>query len=69
MSPVYAFDSRMPTILELLAFWLTSAMGYPGGFVVPEISHELVHHKQLLVATPRDISREKPAEALAVMAV
>lgn len=69
MSPVWAFDSRMPTILEVLVFWLASAMGYPGGFVVPEISHELVHHRQLLVATPRDISREEPAEALALLAV
>lgn len=68
MSPVYAFDSRTPTVLEVLAFWLISAMGCAGGFVVPEISHEVVHHKQLLVATPRDISREEPTEALAVMA-
>lgn len=59
----------MPTILEVLVFWLISAIGYPGGFVVPEISYELVHHKQLLVATPRDISREEPAEALALVAV
>jgi hypothetical protein len=44
-------------------------MGNPGGFVVPEISYELVHRRQLLVATPRDISRDEPAEALAVLAV
>ncbi|KAH0830544.1 hypothetical protein J3R83DRAFT_1998, partial [Lanmaoa asiatica] len=69
VSPVYVFDSRMPTILGVLVFWLISAMGYPGGFVVPEISYELVHRRQLLVATPRDISREEPAEALAVLAV
>ena len=67
MSPVYAFDSQTPTILEILANWLISGMGYPGGFVVPEIPHEVAHHRQLLVATPRDISREEPAEALAVM--
>lgn len=69
MSPPYAFDSHTPTILEVLVFWLISAMGYPGGFVVPEISYEVVHRRQLLVATPRDISRDEPAEALAVLAV
>ncbi|KAN0077311.1 hypothetical protein V8E55_011166 [Tylopilus felleus] len=69
VSPLYAFDSHTPTILELLVFWLISAMGYPGGFVVPEISHELAHRRQLLVATPRDISRDEPTEALAVLTV
>lgn len=44
-------------------------MGYRGGFVVPEISYESVHRRQLFVATPRDISREEPAEAVAVLAV
>ncbi|KAI9566451.1 hypothetical protein HD554DRAFT_1113745 [Boletus coccyginus] len=69
VSPPYAFDSHTPTILEILVFWLVSAMGYPGGFVVPEIPYEVVHRRQLLVATPRDISRDEPAEALAVLAV
>ena len=69
VSPLYAFDSCTPTILEVLVFWLISAMGNPGGFAVPEISSELVHRRQLLVATPRDISRDEPAEALAVLAV
>ncbi|KAF8559553.1 hypothetical protein OG21DRAFT_1452712 [Imleria badia] len=69
VSPLYASDSRMPTILEVLVFWLISAMGYPGGFVVPEISHEVAHRRQLLVATPHDISRDEPTEALAVLAV
>ncbi|KAG9318457.1 hypothetical protein JVU11DRAFT_548 [Chiua virens] len=50
VSPIYAFDSYTPTILEVLAFWLISAMGYSGGFVVPEIPSESVHHGQLLVA-------------------
>jgi len=68
VSPLYAFDSCTPTILEVLVFWLISAMGNPGGFAVPEISSELVHRRQLLVATPRDISRDEPAEALAVLA-
>ncbi|KAF8136332.1 hypothetical protein EV363DRAFT_1211087 [Boletus edulis] len=64
VSPLYAFDSHMPTVLEVLVYWLISAMGYPGGFVLPDISHESVHRRRLLVATPRDISRDEPAEAL-----
>lgn len=67
MSSVYAFDARTPTVLEVLVFWLISAMGYPGGFIVPEIPDELVHRRQLLVATPRDISRDEPAEAVSAV--
>ncbi|KAF9246543.1 hypothetical protein BU15DRAFT_40045 [Melanogaster broomeanus] len=68
VSPVYASDCHVPTILELLLFWLISAMGYPGGWVVPESRVESVLRRQLLMATVRDVSPEVPAEALAVSA-
>ncbi|KAF9227950.1 hypothetical protein BS17DRAFT_806237 [Gyrodon lividus] len=66
VSPVFAFDCHVPTILELLLFWLISAMGFPGGWVVPENRAESALHRQLLIATVRDLSPEEPAEALAL---
>lgn len=68
VSPVFAFDCHVPTVLELLLFWLVSAMGYPGGWVVPESRAELVLRRQLLIATVNDVSCEEPTEALALSA-
>ncbi|KAG1731905.1 hypothetical protein EDB19DRAFT_1912290 [Suillus lakei] len=36
VSPAYSHDSHEPSVLQLLLFWLCSAMGLPGGWVVPE---------------------------------
>ncbi|KIJ69437.1 hypothetical protein HYDPIDRAFT_106055 [Hydnomerulius pinastri MD-312] len=68
VSPVFTHHAYAPTILELVFFWTISAMGYPGGWVVPEIRTESALHKQLLTATVVDISPQDPTEALALSA-
>jgi hypothetical protein len=53
VSPVYSHNSHDPSVIQLLLFWLCSAMGLPGGWVVPEIRIESAypsHHLTALVA-------------------
>ncbi|KAH7889719.1 hypothetical protein F5I97DRAFT_1846643 [Phlebopus sp. FC_14] len=65
VSPVFHYDSHGPTVLEVLLFWLVSAMNLPGGWVVPEVRIEAAFPtRQLLTATLRDFYDQESAEAL-----
>lgn len=55
VSPLYRYDSCDPTILELLLFWVASAMGYEGGWIPPEIRAESKLPIQCLSATVTDL--------------
>ncbi|KIM65230.1 hypothetical protein SCLCIDRAFT_112948 [Scleroderma citrinum Foug A] len=65
VSPLYRHDSCSPTVLEVMAFWVISAMGSEGGWVPPEGRGGCELHIQLLSATVMDISVDIP-KALAV---
>jgi len=65
VSPLYKHDSCNPTVLEIIAFWVISAMGGEGGWVPPEGHGGCELHIQLLSATVMDISVDIP-KALAV---
>ncbi|KAI6167044.1 hypothetical protein EDD17DRAFT_1542593 [Pisolithus thermaeus] len=55
VSPLYKYDSCDPTILELLLFWVVSAMGYEGGWTPPETRTQLKLPVQCLSATVTDL--------------
>lgn len=55
VSPVYKYDSCDPTILELLLFWVASAMGYEGGWMPPETHAKSKLPIQCLSATVTDL--------------
>ncbi|KAG0707792.1 hypothetical protein DFH29DRAFT_597859 [Suillus ampliporus] len=56
VSPVYSYDSHDPSVLQLLLFWLCSAMGFPGGWVVPEVRIEPAYPSQHLTASLSDLA-------------
>jgi hypothetical protein len=39
-SQVIPFDSKVPSIVEMLSYWAISAMGIDGGYVPPPVSDE-----------------------------
>ncbi|KZT26223.1 hypothetical protein NEOLEDRAFT_1063653 [Neolentinus lepideus HHB14362 ss-1] len=40
VSPIIDIRSKKPTVLECLVYWLASAVGVPGGWVIPEVGNE-----------------------------
>ncbi|KAG2064635.1 hypothetical protein BDR04DRAFT_1034791 [Suillus decipiens] len=56
VSPVYSHDSHEPSVLQLLLFWLCSAMGLPGGWVVPEVRIEPAYPSHHLTASVFDLA-------------
>lgn len=56
VSPVYSHDSHDPSVLQLLLFWLCSAMGLPGGWVVPEVRIEPAYPSYHLTALVADLA-------------
>ncbi|KAL4067602.1 hypothetical protein J3A83DRAFT_4096468 [Scleroderma citrinum] len=56
VSPLYKHDSCSPTILEVLGFWVVSAMECEGGWVPPEGRNGHEFNMQHLSATVMDIS-------------
>lgn len=65
VSPLYRHDSCSPTVMEVMVFWVISAMGGEGGWVPPEGHSECELRIQLLSATVMDISVDI-SKALAV---
>ncbi|KAJ8594333.1 hypothetical protein M405DRAFT_784805 [Rhizopogon salebrosus TDB-379] len=55
VSPVYSHDSHDPSVLQLLLFWLYSAMELPGGWVVPDVRIEPAYPTQHLAALDSDL--------------
>ncbi|KAG6333132.1 hypothetical protein ID866_5959, partial [Astraeus odoratus] len=53
VTSVYKHDRRNPTVLELLLFWVISAMGCEGGWVPPQFGSDVP--SQLLCATVADM--------------
>ncbi|CCM05136.1 uncharacterized protein FIBRA_07344 [Fibroporia radiculosa] len=54
-SQVFSRRSMAPTILELLAYWLSSALGKPGGFQIPEVPEPVEYHlpeNKVLIPVP-----------------
>lgn len=47
VTEVYSFEHKMPTILESLLFWFASATGVTGGWVIPEVSGDLLGDVEL----------------------
>ncbi|KAG2132491.1 uncharacterized protein EDB93DRAFT_1093800 [Suillus bovinus] len=56
VSPVYCHDSHDPSVLQLLLFWLCSAMGLPGGWEVPEVRIEPAYPSHHLTASVSDLA-------------
>lgn len=56
VSPAYSHDSHEPSVLQLLLFWLCSAMGLPGGWVVPEVRIEPAYPSHHLTASVSDLA-------------
>lgn len=67
VSPLYTYDSCDPTILELLLFWVVSAMGYEGGWIPPETRAGSKLPIQCLSATVTDLFLNV-SKAMAVVA-
>lgn len=67
VSPLYRHDSYDPTVLELLLFWMISAMGSDGGWIAPKDSDdEPALPMQSVCATAMDLSAKSKALALAM---
>lgn len=43
VSSVYSYNDQSPSIIEILIFWLISAMGLPGGWKIPEVAEPVVN--------------------------
>jgi hypothetical protein len=66
VSSVYEYDSRSPTIVECLLFWLASAMGLPGGWKIPEVGFEDEYSLQEFPCSVYDIMAQHPQAAIAL---
>jgi hypothetical protein len=69
VSSVYNFDDQSPSVIEILVFWLISAMGLPGGWKIPEVGSEVTPSTQEIPCSVYDIMAHHPDAALALSVI